>query len=375
MRLAIAELRAHRGRFIVTVAGLALLFTVVLAMGGIHRGMVVDALTFVDAAGDALWLIEEGRAGPFAEASKLDPTLEERARIVPGVRDAMAMRMLGYQFTHRGRTLRATLVSDRFESAPFFRWTLAAGRLPRRARGEIAVDRGLGLPLGAELVLAEQPLRVVGLLRGAVASSGDAVAVLSETDLDEILRFAPPGDRVNPRAQGTPSPFAAAVLVTLHAAVDRDATRARLARIPGVTVFSAADQRRLLLEGTIDKARRQIELFRALLVVVSTALLALVTFSMTAAKTREIALVKLLGARTRTLVLWVASQSLLMTVAAYTLAVAVGSRLFPKFPRRVVIEPRDLVVGLTIAVALSLVASVAAVRRALAVPAGEALSA
>lgn len=373
MRLAIAELRAHFGRFIATVIGLALLFTVVLAMGGIHRGMVVDALALIDAAGESIWLVEEGRHGPFAEPSRVDATLADRARIVPGVRDAMALRTLGYQFDYEGRSMRVTFVSDRFERRPMLRWTVERGRLPQRSRGEIAVDRTLALPLGARFVINDQPLLVVGHLRGAIASSGDAVAVVSESDLDDIQRFTPPGDReLAPAAPASP---AAAILVVLDSDADRSNVRAELARIPGVTAYTAAEERSLLLDGAVDKARRQIALFRVLLIAVSTALLALVTFSMTAAKTREIALVKLLGARTRTLVSWVASQSLLMTLSAYGAAIAIGTKVFPKFPRRVVIEPRDLWIGLAVALVLASISSVAAVRRALAVPAGEALAA
>lgn len=372
MRLALAELRAHLGRFLGTVLGLALLFTVVLAMGGIYRGMVVDAVALVDAAGDAVWLVEAGRHGPFAEASRVDPSTVERARIVPGVADAEGLRVLGHQFAHDGRSLRVTLLSTRVEAPGTMRWTLAAGRLPARAHGEIAVDRTLGLPLGATVTLADQPFTVVGTLRGAVASSGDAAGVLTEGDLLEVARYLPPADRALGHTS-PPDPPLAAVLVTLRDGAARADALRTLGEVPGVQAWTAEGQRQLLLQGAVDKARRQIGLFRVLLVVVSTALLSLVTFSLTAAKTREIALVKLLGARGRTVVSWVASQALAMTLAAYGLAVLLGSRVFPRFPRRVVIEPRDLYLGLAVALVLSAVSSVAAVRRALAVPAGEVL--
>jgi putative ABC transport system permease protein len=372
VRLSLAELRAHLGRFLGTVLGLALLFTVVLAMGGIYRGMVVDAVALVDAAGESVWLVETGRHGPFAEVSRVDPSAVERARIVPGVADAEGLRVLGHQFAHEGRSLRVTLLSTRTEVAGTLRWTVAAGRLPARAHGEIAVDRTLGLPLGATLSLADQPFIVVGTLRGAIASSGDAAGVLSEADLLDVARYLPPSDRALGLRPPNDPPLAA-VLVTLQPGAARERVMRDLGEVPGVQAWTAEGQRQLLLQGAVDKARRQIGLFRVLLVVVSTALLSLVTFSLTAAKTREIALVKLLGARGRTVVSWVASQALAMTLAAYGVAVLLGSQVFPRFPRRVVIEPRDLYLGLGVALVLSAVSSAAAVRRALAVPAGEAL--
>jgi putative ABC transport system permease protein len=368
VRLALAELRAHLGRFLGTVAGLVLLFTVVLGMGGIYRGMVADATFLIDSAGDALWLTEEGRRGPFAEASRLPDAIVERARVTPGVTDAVGFRTLTYQFRHQGRELRVTFLSERFPEGGPLRLAPAQGRGLQRARGEIVLDQALRIPLGARLTFADEPFEVVGLLKGGVSSGGDPIALLSEADLERILQTLPAADRGVSGVTEAWSPLAA---VVVHAATPQ--AREQLARIPGVSVWSAGEQRTLLLEGAIDKARRQIGLFRALLVLVSTVLLSLVVFAMTSAKSRELALVKLLGARHRTLIAWVVGQAITMTLAAYGLAVALGFRVFPLFPRRVVLSTQELWAGVLLALLLSLIASAAAVRRALAIPAAEAL--
>ena len=370
MRLALAELRAHLGRFLGTVAGLVLLFTVVLGMGGIYRGMVADATFLVDSAGDALWLTEEGRRGPFAEGSRLAEEVIDRARVAPGVEDAVGFRSLTYQFAHQGRELRITFLSERFPEGGPLRLRPAAGRGIQQARGEIVVDQGLRIPLGAALTFADEPFRVVGLLKGGVGTGGDPIALVTEADLERIQRTLPPSDRGATAGEAPWAPLSAVVVKT-----SSGAARAALAQIPGVTVWTAEEQRRLLLDGAIDKARRQIALFRTLLVVVSTVLLALVVFAMTSAKARELALVKLLGARSSTLIAWVVGQALTMTLAAYGLAVALGSRIFPLFPRRVVLSPQELWAGVLLALILSLLASAAAVRRALSIPAAEALGA
>ena len=49
MNLAWKDIRRQRVRFLFTGVGLGLLFTIVLAMGGIYRGMVVDATMLIDA--------------------------------------------------------------------------------------------------------------------------------------------------------------------------------------------------------------------------------------------------------------------------------------------------------------------------------------
>lgn len=368
MRLALAELRAHFGRFLGTVAGLVFLFTVVLGMGGIYRGMVADATFLVDSAGEVLWLTEEGRRGPFAEGSRLTEEIVDRARVTPGVQDAVGLRTLTYQFAHKGREVRLTFLSERFPEGGPLRLVPVQGRRIQQAHGEIVLDQALKIPLGTHLTFADEPFEVVGLLKGGVASGGDAVAFVSEADLERIQQTLPPADR-GTATEGRPwAPLSAVIVHT-----ESPDTRAALAKIPGVTVWTSNEQRRLLLDGAIDKARRQIALFRALLVVVSTVLLTLVVFAMTSAKSKELALVKLLGARSRTLIAWVVGQAITMTLAAYGLAVALGTRLFPLFPRRVVLSREELLAGVLVAVLLSLLASSAAVRRALAIPAAEAL--
>lgn len=367
MRLALAELRAHLGRFLGTVAGLVLLFTVVLGMGGIYRGMVADATFLIDSAGEALWLTEEGRRGPFAEGSRLPEEIVDRARVTPGVRDAVGLRVLTYQFSHQRREMRVTFLSERFPEGGPLGLAPVEGRRLQRAHGEIVLDRALGIPLGARLRFADEPFEVVGLLKGGVGTGGDPVGLLTEADLERIQQTLPPADRGGAAGPSAWAPLSAVVVSAPASA------RGALAQIPGVTVWTSEDQRKLLLDGAIDKARRQIALFRGLLVVVSTVLLALVVFAMTSAKSRELALIKLLGARSRTLIAWVVGQALTMTVTAYGLAVALGARIFPLFPRRVVLSREELVAGVFLALFLSLLASAAAVHRALGIPAAEAL--
>ena len=42
MDLAIYDLKLHKGRFIATIIGVGLLFTIVLAMNGIYRGLIFE---------------------------------------------------------------------------------------------------------------------------------------------------------------------------------------------------------------------------------------------------------------------------------------------------------------------------------------------
>jgi len=71
MNLAYRDVRHNLFRFLLTCFGLGLLLGVVLAMIGIYRGLVVEALTVVRAHRVDVWIVEANTRGPFAEASRI----------------------------------------------------------------------------------------------------------------------------------------------------------------------------------------------------------------------------------------------------------------------------------------------------------------
>lgn len=367
MNLALRDLRHQLRRFVATGIGLGLLFAVVLAMGGIYRGLVEDATVLVDRMGADLWIVQRNTRGPFAERSTLPPIVETRARVVPGVAWARAFTTTTLQPMHHGRVLRMSLVGlawpeDRGQTLPITR-----GRAITQAHREIIVDRTLGVGLGERIELGDDSYRVVGIADGLVASGGDALAFATQADVATIQGYLVPEARRTQR-QAAREPGVSAVMVRVAPGVALEDVRRRLEAWPDVSVHSAADQRTFLLEGVVDKARRQIGLFRALLAIVSAIVVSLVVFNMTVAKTREIALLKLMGARLGLIVSMIVQQSLALSLLAYGVALAVAQLAFPYFPRRVIVGTQELIGVLVLAIVIALVASLAAVRRALGIP-------
>jgi hypothetical protein len=85
MNLAYRDIRHSLGRFVLTCIGLGLLLGVVLAMIGIYRGLVVDALTIARAPAVDLWVVEANTRGPFAEASRIPGDIREGISRIAGV--------------------------------------------------------------------------------------------------------------------------------------------------------------------------------------------------------------------------------------------------------------------------------------------------
>jgi putative ABC transport system permease protein len=338
--------------------------------------------------------MQQGTRGPFAERSVLSADLEDRARAVPGVLSARSFTTATIQREHQGKPLRLAVVGLSWPQDKGAGLPLVAGRALAAAHRELLADRSLGLPLGAEVLLGDERYTVVGLTKGLISASGDGVAALTERDALEVLDYQPPesrrlerearvarlgqsdlsgvalSERLRDDRAGLPAlplPTRSAVMIKLAPGASLEAVRARLAAWPDVSVFTAQGQRDLLLGGVVEKSRQQLKLFRALLSVVSTIVVALVLFNMTVAKTREIALLKLIGARDRLIAGLILQQALMLGALGYGVAVLVGSVAFDRFPRRVLVTREDLLVMAALVVFISVAASLAGIRRALSV--------
>lgn len=401
MNLAFQDIRKNLGRFVATSAAVGLLFTVVLAMAGIYQGLVDDATVLLDRVHADLWVVQHGTRGPFADPSRLDPSLEARIAAVPGVTSARAFTSQVLQREHAGRSLRFALIGLAFPDDRGDALSIAAGHAIAQAHGELIADASLGLALGERVHLGRDDYRVVGLTRQLLASGGDAVVFATVSDTQRILADDSSDALVAERERrvarllatdlGRAQPsleelavdprwtFPAIAAPPIHAVLVQaaparlDEVRASLARWSDVSVYTRAEEDALVLQGMVAKARMQLGLFAVILVVTSALLLAAVLYNLTMEKAHHIAVLKLLGARAPRVAGLVLEQAWATAALGYAVALAIGSEAFPHFPRRVVLTETSVVgVGLLL-LAVSTVASLLGVVYALRVDPGPVL--
>lgn len=365
MNLALRDVRRHFVRFIGTAVGLGLLLTVVIAMQGIYAGMVDDATILTRTMGADLWVVQRDTRGPFAEGSRLDPSVEGRAAAVPGVRRARPYTYQLIQREHRGEVMRIALVGLGWPDDPGGSLPLIRGRALGRAHGEMIVDASLGLDIGESLVLAGESYRVVGLTRNALTSGGDSVAFMSVADAQLVVWDQPPEAVVLERQRvlerlrrtdlgrgqpaledlatdtrwrppGLASPPVAAVLIETEPHRTSE-VRAILGSWGDVTVYSQEEEEVLLIGGVVQRARLQIGLFTVILTLTASVIVMMIIYNLTLEKTHDLAVLKLMGAPRTRLLGMVLQQAWLLGLLGYVVAFAVGEVVFPIFPRRVLI--------------------------------------
>jgi len=403
MNLAVRDIRHNPGRFVLTTVGIGLLLMIVMGMGGIYRGLIAEALLLVESIDADLWLVQGDTRGPFAEISRIPANLEHRARAVPGVASARRFVSHTIQREVRGRPLRMVVEGlswpdDKGEWVP-----IVEGRALRQAHYEFIADKSLGLSVAEKVKLGKDAYEVVGLTTGMVGSGGDGMAFFTVGDA-QAIQFNVPGEaarleraarfqraqadetgRLQPllveRARGPsgnlPSlgpPQVSAILINLAPGASLDRVAATISGWPDVSVYSTQQQTDLLLSGMVDKARRQLALFRALLIIISAIIMALILYTLTMDKLHDIAMLKLLGARNGVILGLIVQQALAIGVLGYALAYFMGRWVFPKFPRLVVVETADLLSLGGIVLAISLIASVLGLWKAMQVQPNEVLS-
>jgi putative ABC transport system permease protein len=101
--------------------------------------------------------------------------------------------------------------------------------------------------------------------------------------------------------------------------------------------------------------------------------MALIIYTLTLDKLHPIALLKLIGAPNHVIVGLIMQQSLIMGALAYGVGYLIGHRLFPLFPRRVLVTGDDLLRLGAIVLVISVLASLLGIWKAMRVAPNEAI--
>jgi putative ABC transport system permease protein len=272
---------------------------------------------------------------------------------------------------------------------------LVAGRQLTRDHYEAVADIKTGLKLGDTVQVRRHSYAVVGLTQRMVSSGGDPMLFVPLKDAQEA-QFLKDNDTVlidrartgaNPafNRPGVPGLLEAvqnlqtsshnvnAVLVQLQPGWQPDDVAKNLKRWKHVEVYTLAGMEDILVAKLIATSAKQIGMFLAILAVVSAAIVAFIIYTMTLGKIREIAVLKLIGTRNRTIAGMILQQALGLGLIGFMVGKIVATVWAPIFPKYVLLMPRDAVTGLLVTLLICALASTLAIRAALKVDPAQAI--
>ncbi len=401
INLAARDILHGWGKFALTGLGLGLLIGVTLTMAGVYRGMVDDARALLGNSSADLWVVQQDTQGPYAEASSLKDDAVHGLRGMPGVARAANVTYFTMQVRRdvagagdAQSDVRAMVVGIEL-GAPGEPGYLVAGRQITRGHYEAVADVRTGFALGERIQIRRHPYTVVGLTQRMVSSGGDPMVFVPLKDAQEA-QFLKDNDAIeNDRARlaanpafnraGTPGLLAAvqalqtsshnvnAVLVQLQPGWRAEEVAEPIRRWKHLEVYSRVGMEEILVAKLIATSARQIGMFLAILAVVSAAIVAFIIYTMTMGKIREIAVLKLIGTRNRTIAGMILQQALGLGLIGFLVGKISATVWAPIFPKFVLLLTQDAVTGLIATLLICALASTLAIRAALKVDPGEAI--
>ncbi len=386
------------GKFVFTGVGLGLLIGVTLVMAGLYRGMVDDGKVLLDNSGADLWVVQRDTLGPYAESSSIHDDLYRTILAMPGVSQAANVTYLTMQVRKGASDVRAMVVGTAPGSpgvTPGWPAYLVAGRQITRGHYEAVADVATGFQLGDRLTIRRNQYTVVGLTRRMVSSSGDPMVFIALKDAQqaqflkgndaiwqerrrtaadpELNRPGAPDILGTVNALQVANPYVNAVLVTLKPGHSADGVAESIRRWKRLTVYTRDQMEQILVGKLIATSAKQIGMFLVILAIVSAAIVAFIIYSLTMDKIREIAVLKLIGTRNRTIAAMILQQAIALGVIGFAVGKISATFSAPVFPKYVLLIPRDSIAGFLAVLAICVLASLVAIRIALKVDPAQAI--
>jgi putative ABC transport system permease protein len=338
LAITLADLRHRLRQFLIAVVGAGVVFALALLLTGMAAGFSREIERTVASAGADTWLVPDGASGPFTSSLAIAGSTVAQVAGLDGVEhaDGMANSLQTVLKPAGGRERVMMVGTDANE-----RVRPADGR-PIRSAYEAVVDRRLDLSLGDSFVLGGRTFSVVGVVDGLTLFGGSP-DVLIDLSAAQTVLFEGQDLVTAVAVRGAPDSVPAGLRSMTQTAVEEDSL------------------------GPMKDAVASVDNSRLLMWVVAVIIVAALVYVSALQRTRDFAVMKAVGASTWHLFLGVAIQAVLISLSAAVFAVSTAWIFRPAY--RVPVEvPRDAYLLLpVVAVAVGVLSSLVALRRAVTV--------
>ena len=368
IHLAKEDIKHTFGKFIVTAMGIGMLLGIVLIMMGVYRGMIIDAKVILTDLDVDLWVVQENTLGPFAEASRVHEDLKYTIKSISGIDKSEAITFQNLQLPKAHEKVRVLAIGyDVYgDINPINPKRLVAGRVLRNDHYEIVVTDKTGFQLKDKIKLGRNVYSVVGITHGSVSSGGDPLVYISLKDAQE-LQFLYTNKRIQTdRARGIINKDAHmvnAIIATVKKGYSVDKIAQNIRKWQHKSVYTKTQERTILTKNLIKMASKQIGMFTVILVIVATIIIALIIYTMTLEKIKEISIMKLIGLPNSMVVKMIIEEALLLGVLAFLFGNIFSHLIYSKFPKRVVLEIPDALLLFVVIIIASILASFVGVKK------------
>ena len=343
IKIAFRDLQWRSRRIGIAVAGAALVLALALVMSGLSAGFDNESARTVSLARGTAWIVDRGGTGPFLQPSPLSSTTVEAVVNQVGVAHAAPL-LFGRQSVQRenGTTFGEHQHVNLVGSPPGRLGSpIAASGRSIRDDGEAVVDATLGAHIGQRIRLGTRAFTVVGKVSGARLLAGVPNVYVSLRDA-QVLAFGG-------------KDLATAIVV------DRAVTPP-----PGTKLLDNGEAKIDGLRPVVN-AQKTIAMVRSLLWLVAALIVGSVVYLGVLERTKDIAVLKGMGAKSASLAGSLALQAALLGGASSIIGAVLATIIAPVFPLSAEIPTTAFVLLPIVAIAIGLLACLAAAKRLFAI--------
>ncbi|MBD3181678.1 FtsX-like permease family protein [Candidatus Poribacteria bacterium] len=375
------DMAYRRARIVLTIISVACLVALILLMGGIMKGLRMQARDYVEsveqqAETGTVWLSTERSGSTFAGFSLLNSEHLEILRSLEGVDKDIPLSPIIFAQARpviNGKETKAVVVgyqkgklggpSEKDKTDPNAPFYPIIGRLFQSSQyedyrpmdippGEVIVDELTGLEIGQNVELAGKPLRVVGKTRGKFFVFDTPLLFMDirtaqETVLSNVIYVNTVLVKV---AEGY-NPLQLANEIKERSTVRVDAhTGNQIVEI--------------ILANYVDEPMKGVQALRIMLWIATGLIVAMITYVTTREKIREIGVLKAIGASDKYVVSLILKQVVIMTLAGIILGIILAYLAAGVFPIMVVVSTSESLLVAVITMAVCLYGGYIAAKRA-----------
>ena len=337
LAITLQDLRYRARQFLIAVGGASLVFAMSLLLTGMANGFRAEIDGTVQGIGAQSWVMASGATGRILGLPSIHSSAVSRVRDDSGVTEADPVIVAPQTASAAGKT--NTIILIGYRPGGLGTPTLTTGRQVV-ASGQATVDSALGLSVGQRFRVNGQSFLVVGTVVGRTLAGGSPDVYVTLGDAQRAVY----GGRS----------LISAVLI-----------RGTPTSVPmGLTLYSSAriEQQSLDQQSSGVSSINNTRFFMWFIAAVIVAALVYVT---ALERTRDFAVLKALGASSRLLFIGLAFQAVLVALLAAAVAAIIANFMTGLFAQPVDIPPSAFVVLPISALVVGLLASLAALRRAI----------
>jgi putative ABC transport system permease protein len=339
LAITLRDLQFRARQFLIAVIGAGLVFAMTLLLAGMAASFHTEINHTVHAAGVDAWVLPAGTSGPFTAVGSMPASAVGTVAVLPGVTAAGPIEVSPEAAQAGAHYLRTTMIG----APPGGLGSIVPGRgRGLSGDGQAVADARAHAPLGGTIVIAGRRFTVVGLVSGMTLNGGSPDVWVSLHDAQAVLF----GNRplitgVVTRGVPTATPKGDEVLTA--AGVERDTLR------------------------PMNSAVKSVDNSRQFMWVVAAVIVAALVYVSSLQRVRDFAVLKAMGASSVALFAGVATQAVVVTMAAAAVAALCANLLKPLYPLPVAIPTSAFLLLPVTAVVVGVAASLVALRRAVSV--------